>query len=396
MALRLAFIITDLGVGGAEAMLVKLISGLDRDRFEPMVVSLMGGGPNKDKIEALGVPVYDMRMKSGRPSLSGGASALGSIHGLLKRFNPGLIQGWMYHGNIAAEAGAFLVAPLSRKSRPPVLWNIRGSHTDLSAEKKSTASVIKLGARLSKRPVKIINNSRVSAELHASQLGYARGRDEIIPNGFDTAAFLPSSESYRKIRAELGLPPDALVVGMTGRYHQVKDHPNFLRGVHLLLNKYLKESPAASNQSIYFLLAGTGLDASNAALASQLSVLGLGNRVRLLGERSDMPALTAAFDIATLSSYSEGFPNVIGEAMSCGVPCVATDVGDCSWVIGDTGRLVSPRDADGLAKAWLELIEMGESERAQLGAAARARVIENFSLESVVRRYEELYLSVLS
>jgi glycosyltransferase involved in cell wall biosynthesis len=117
----------------------------------------------------------------------------------------------------------------------------------------------------------------------------------------------------------------------------------------------------------------------------------------MLGERQDMPRITAALDIASSSSsYGEGFPNVIGEAMSCAVPCVVTDVSDLPWVVADTGRVVPPRDPQALASAWADLLELGVEGREALGAAARARVIQYFPLESVVARYEALYESVIA
>jgi glycosyltransferase involved in cell wall biosynthesis len=120
-------------------------------------------------------------------------------------------------------------------------------------------------------------------------------------------------------------------------------------------------------------------------------------RVHLLGERLDMPRLTAALDIASLSSaYEEGFPNVIGEAMSCGVPCVVSDVSDSPWIVGDSGRVVPPRNPEALARSWKDLIELGREERKALGETARSRVIECFSLASVVEQYERLYESVVA
>jgi glycosyltransferase involved in cell wall biosynthesis len=113
-----------------------------------------------------------------------------------------------------------------------------------------------------------------------------------------------------------------------------------------------------------------------------------------MGEREDVEEVTAALDIASLVSYGEGFPNIICEAMACGVPCVVTDVGDSARIVGDAGRVVPSRDPQALAAAWNALIDLGEEGRRGLGMAARQRVKERFDLSDVVREYEKLYTSI--
>jgi glycosyltransferase involved in cell wall biosynthesis len=144
------------------------------------------------------------------------------------------------------------------------------------------------------------------------------------------------------------------------------------------------------------MLVGRGVDDDNTELRRLIQESGLAGRTHLLGERDDVPRLTAALDVFSLSSYCESFPNVIGEAMACGVPCVVTDVGDASLIVEETGRVVPPRDPSALAGAWAEMIELGEERRAALGRAALARVRGLFPVKSVVRRYEALYESVLA
>jgi glycosyltransferase involved in cell wall biosynthesis len=122
-----------------------------------------------------------------------------------------------------------------------------------------------------------------------------------------------------------------------------------------------------------------------------ISECGLNGRVHLLGERTDIPFVTSGLDIASSSSLGEGFPNVVGEAMACGVPCVVTDVGDSAWLVGDTGRVVPPGDPIALAGAWRDLIRMGEDRRRSVGEAARRRIVEGFSIDVMVRRYETVY-----
>jgi len=359
-------------------MLYKLLSATDRARFDPIVVSLIDRGTLGERIEALGVPVYTVGMAPGCPT----PAALWRLIRLVRRLQPDLIQGWMYHGNVAAlVAGGF--AP----GRVPVLWNIRHTPYDLKAEKRMTAALIRLGARLSKRPVRIIYNAQVSARQH-ELLGYTADRRRVIPNGFDCGRFKPSETARLKLRRLLDLEGETLLVGLIARWHPMKDHANFIGAAERL---------AARRPDVHFVLAGRGVDGSNFALRKLVQEAGLVRQVHLLGERSDMPEITAGLDIASSSSsWGEGFPNVVGEAMACGVPCVVTDVGDSAWVVGDTGMVVPPRDADALAGAWAALIELGPEGRARLGQAARQRVITEFSIDQIAKQYEALYLEVLN
>jgi glycosyltransferase involved in cell wall biosynthesis len=299
-----------------------------------------------------------------------------------RRLKPDLIQGWMYHGNLAAQLAAmFTVRPVS------VFWNIRQSLYSLDYEKPGTAKVIKLGARLSHWPAKTLNNSRTSVAQH-SVIGYETSSTVVIPNGFDTELFAPSEQARHSVRSELGVAHDTFLIGLIARYHPMKDHGTFLHAAALLL----KEFPDSQ-----FVLAGKDVNWNNEFLRSLIQDLGMVERVHLLGERLDMPRLTAALDIASLSSaYEEGFPNVIGEAMACGVPCVVSDVSDSPWIVGDSGRVVPPRNPEALARSWKDLIELGLEGRKALGETARSRVIECFSLISVVEQYESLYESAVA
>ncbi|MBD2517752.1 glycosyltransferase [Nostoc sp. FACHB-973] len=375
--MKIVYVITSLSMGGAENMLYKLLSRLDRERFSSVVVCLTDIGIWGDRIANLGIPVYSIGIKIGKPNPANILQVLDTV----RQFNPDLIQGWMYHGNLVAQfAGVFLSKEIS------VLWNIRHSLYSLRLEKLTTAVVIKLCALLSNFPTTIVYNSKISATQH-EQSGYYSQKTCVIPNGFDTEKFTPSVEAKYSVRSELGIPENALLIGLIARYHPMKDHVNFLQAASLLLKDY---------PDIQFILAGTQVDWQNNILCKLIYKLGLVKQIHLLGERQDMPRLTAALDIAASSSYNgEGFPNVIGEAMSCGVPCVVTDVGDSGWIVGNTGRVVPRQKPEALANAWKELIVLGSDGRQALGTVARKRIIECFSLESIVAQYEALYESVL-
>lgn len=373
---KVMYVISDLSIGGAEMMLYKLLAGRDRTRFQPVVVSLMRRGALQERIEALGIRVHTLNVN---PKLPTPLDLLHLVR-LVRKVRPELIVGWMYHSCLAVQLAKIF-------SHATVLWSIHYSPHSLAEEKWRTAAVIRACALLSSLPRKIIFVSRDAQAKHGP-MGFDTEKSCVIPNGVDTEAFQPSTEARASVRSELGLSADALLIGMVSRYHRMKDHANFLQAAALA---------SESHRNIHFLLVGRSVDEENHKLRRLIHELGLEQRTHLLGERQDIPRLTAALDIFSLSSaYGESFPNVIGEAMACAVPCVVTDVGDAAWIVGDTGRVVPPRDAEALGLAWTEMINLGEHGRGSLGHAALSRASELFPLKSIVQRYETLYDATLA
>lgn len=371
--INVVHVITGLSTGGAETALYNLLNKADREKFKLSVISLMDKGNYGEKIESLGIPVFELNMKRGHSSVF----AFFRLMKVIRAINPDIIQSWMYHANIACfVANAVFMWKVS------IIWNIRHSVYDLKFEKKSTAIVIRIGAVFSRFVTKIIFNSQLSARQHQA-LGYMDSGITVIPNGFDCARFHPFSADH--IRKTLDIKSSDIIIGLIARYHPMKDHKNFFEAAGILSQKY---------QNIVFVLAGRGVDSENSALMQFIDENNLSQRVRLLGERQDIAALNNMLDIASLSSYSEGFPNIIGEAMACGVPCVVTDVGDSAYLVGDTGIVVPVRNPVALADAWIQLIEAGETQRLKQGQRARQRIMDYFSLEEIVNRYEALYESV--
>jgi glycosyltransferase involved in cell wall biosynthesis len=370
-------VISDLSVGGAEMMLYKLLAETDRERFEPVVVSLVDRGKLRERIEELGIAVHSVGMRPGLPSPLG----LWRLVQLMRRLKPDLVLGWMYHSCLAAQlANFFLWQPAV------VLWSIHYSVSSLASEKTLTAAAIRACAFLSKLANQLIFVSRASQSQH-QPLGYRLEKSCVIPNGINVAEFVPSDESRSSVRSELGLAEETFLIGVMGRYDPIKDHDNFLRAAALI---------SSEHPETHFLLIGRGVDDQNPSLRRLIQELGLERRTHLLGERDDIPRLAAALDVFSLSSICESFPNVIGEAMACEVSCVVTDVGDAAWIVGDAGRVVSRRDPRALADAWNDMLDIGTAGRLALGRAGRARVIELFALESVAARYEALFEAVLA
>ena len=377
---KILYVTTGLGTGGAEMMLYNILSRIDRDKFVPEIASLLDRGTFGDRFEALDIPVHTINMPLGIPTPNG----LVKLVKLINSVQPDLLQGWMYHGNIAAQVGN-----LFAQRKVPVCWGIRHSIDSLAKEKFTLASVIRLTIWLSHYVSKVIFCSQRSQQQHEA-LGYADNNTQLIHNNVDVARFQPLPEARNQVRQVLKLTEDTLLIGSIARYHPMKDHANFLRAAALIAPDY---------PQLHFLLIGHQVTPENSTLAALIESLQITDRVHLLGERRDIPQLAAALDIFTSSSaFGEAFPNVIAEAMSCEVPCVVTNIGDSSYIVGDTGLTVPPQNPGALADAWRQLLSLEPSARRALGKQARQRILQEFSLDaanSAVHQYENLYTNLL-
>ena len=373
---KIAHVISGLGQGGAETMLVKLLRTTDRAAFAPAVVSLVDMGVMGPRIEALGIAVYTLGMRRGVPSAAG----LLRLVTLLRLLNPDLVQTWMYHADLLGGLAARWVGI-------PVVWNIRQSDLDPRASKRSTRLTTRLCARLSHHvPRSIICCSKRAAQIHQA-LGYRPEIMNVIPNGFDTQAFRPDATQRARIREALGVEHDDLLVGLIARFDPQKNLETFIAAA---------AEVASRCPSARFLLCGEGVEGNNGELTGWIDRTGIRGRVYLLGPRNDIAEIMTGLDLAVSSSaFGEGFPNVLGEAMASGVPCVVTDVGDSAEILADTGRVVPPRQPRALASAVEAMLRLPPEERHRLGERARKRILEDFSIGTVTARYEKLYRHTL-
>jgi glycosyltransferase involved in cell wall biosynthesis len=376
--IHIVHIITDLYTGGAEVMLARLLASLDRDQFEPGVIALTGWGPVGDALKAQGVPVRCLGLPPGRVT----PAAFFKLAGWLRELCPDVIHTWMYHSDLVGG----LAARLAGSS--PVVWGIHNSTLDPQYSRRSTLAVVWLLARLSYQlPARIFSCSQVARDVHVGR-GYCAGKFQIIPNGFDLSQFHPDPQARRSVRTELGIPEGTPVVGLAARFDPQKDHHNFV----LAAGRLAKREP-----DVHFVLCGDRVTWDNPELSGWIDAAGLREIFHLLGRRADMPAVMAALDVgATASAYGEAFPQVVGEAMACEVPCVVTDVGDSGFLVGDTGRVVPARDPDALAAAMKDLLTLPAEDRQRLGKAARQRVQENFSLGEICEQYSRVYRELAS
>jgi len=376
--MKILHIISGLSTGGAELMLYKLLSVIDRSSYKPVVISLTNEGHLGNHLEKLGIPVHIIKMAAGFPN----PFKITRLINLVKKINPDLVQGWMYHGNMAA-----LMAIRFLPKRVSLFWNIRHTPNDLKEEKLMTGMIIRLGAYFSSLPNGIIYNSKVSAQKHKS-MGYSERNEKIIPNGFDCERFKPSDTAKEKLLRILNIREEVFLIGLIARYHKMKDHKTFIYSARELIQTYPK---------VHFVLVGSGINEKNKDLTKQIKDLKIGRNVHLLGERWEIYRITSGLDIAcSSSSWGESFSNVIGEAMACGVPCVVTRVGDSAEIVGETGLVVDPGEKDAFVDALQKMIEMSPDKRRELGRLARQRIIKHFTLDTVVKQYEQAYKEQIS
>lgn len=379
--LKVLHVITGLATGGAETMLVKILSALTGTEVSSMVVALGAKGPMVEHVEALEVPLVSlgsMRSFGGLPSAPRAAFRLARI---MRAFQPDAVQCWMYHANLLGGLAARMAG------RPPVIWGLRQSDLDPKRTKATTRLIANLGARLSRRlPTRILACAHTVRRVH-KEMGYDTAQMVVVPNGFDGDVFRPDSAARARVRCELGIGEDDLVIGLPARFDPQKDHATFLKAAAIV---------HATDPRAVFALCGTHITADNGNLRRLLAAAKLPpSAVRLMGERRDMPAVMAALDMVVSSSaYGEGFPNVLGEGMAAGAVPIATDSGDSRLIVEGIGYVVPVADPAALARAMRDALDLPLAERETRKKAARARVLRNYALSDIAQQYLALWRAV--
>jgi glycosyltransferase involved in cell wall biosynthesis len=234
--------------------------------------------------------------------------------------------------------------------------------------RRALGRTIKACAKRSARPDAVVANSFAGRKAHRA-IGFAPRAFPVIPNGIDTKRFRPDGSVRARMRTQLGVSDRKPLVIHVARVDPMKDHVSLI-------------AVAAALPNIQFVMTGAGTEKIEAP-----------TNLRALGIRRDMPDLYAAADLSLSTSvFGEGFPNAVAEPMACGIPVVATDVGDSRLIIGDTGFVVSPRDVPGMASAIGSLLAEPETKRAARGAAARIRIQDHYSLDRMVSAFDSLHL----
>jgi len=341
----------------------------------PEVISLTDIGSIGKDIQALGVPVRALGMSRGVPS----PLAVLKLVNWLRQSKPDVIQTWMYHADLFGGIAAKLAGGI------PVAWGIHHFNLDSQYNKRSTIWTAKLCARLSRwLPEKIVCCSEATRQVHVN-LGYASDKMVVIPNSIDLSVFKPDAMARKSIRKELGVSESTLLIGMVARFDPQKDHLNFVDAARLLHADY---------PDVHFLFCGSGVTWDNERLSNWINSAGIHHCFHLLGLRRDVERVTAALDVATLSSFGESFSLIIGEAMASGIPCVTSDIPAPVELLGGYGWVVPIHDSRALCSAWKEiLLSPGDTVKKRQDAA-RVRIENEFSLGLMIKRYQHLFLDL--
>jgi glycosyltransferase involved in cell wall biosynthesis len=375
MKKRVVFIIRDLNYGGAQRQLVTLVKAMDKESFDVTLLYFYSGGLLLKDLKDSGCRIICLE-KQERWDVLG---FFWRFFQHLKRINPDVLHGYLGESNIVT----MFLKPFFPSTR--IIWGIRGSNTPPGRYGWLGRLLSQLQRFLSSFTDLIIVNSHAGKDYCLSH-GFAPDKMVVISNGIDTERFQPDSEAGAKVRSEWGISEKIILIGLVGRLDPMKDHPTFLKAAALLCKE---------REDVHFVCVGIGPEHYTLELQQLTNELGISEKVIWAGGRSDMPTVHNALNIASSSSsYGEGFANVIGEAMACGVPCVVTDVGDSAWIVGDTGIVVPPKNPEALAAGWNSLLNLAVTDQVALAEKARKTIVENFSLRNLVQK-TEFHCSIL-
>lgn len=342
------------GIGGAEIMLTRLIDET-KSKYNHTIISLM---QISDRYQST-LDICESHHQLDWNGVNTPKIVI-KLRQLLNAISPDIIQCWMYHANVLAT-----ISMAGVRNSPPIFWGIHHSLTSVKEESTSTKIALALSKTLSNLPTGLVYCARSSRNQHES-FGVKNTNTHVIANGISLGDFSPKPEIN-----------DPLVIGFAGRYHTAKGYP------------YLFETIASlKDYPIIFKIAGKDTELSNPEIERYFDKYNLDeSKVQLLGHVSDMPKFYHSIDAFLLTSITEGFPNVLVEAMASGVPCITTDVGDAGFIVSNTGYVVPSRDVPSLTNAIKDYFNLNESNKLSLKQAARNRVEESFSIDQVSQEY---------
>ncbi|MCF2147311.1 glycosyltransferase [Desmonostoc muscorum LEGE 12446] len=375
MKKKIVFLIRDLNYGGAERQLVTLAKALDKQWFDVSVLCFYTGGSlslDKD-LKNSDIPIIYLE-KQGRWHLFG---FFWHLVQHLQRINPDVLHGYGGTPNLLT----IFLKPFFPSTA--IVWGLRNSNSDSNFFDWLGRFIFQLECLLSHFSNLIIVNSYAGRTYYLAYK-FPANKMMVISNGIDIELFQPDLEARKKVRSQWGISEDTILIGLVGRLDLRKDHPTFLKAAALLCE---------DSQNVYFVCVGSGSEHYTRELHELTYQLGISEKVIWEKARADMPAIYNALDIAASSSYTEGFPNVIGEAMACGVPCVVTDVGDSALIVGNPDVVVPPKNPEALKIALKTLIEnfnINGCDRTQI----RQRIIDQFSVAKLVLKTQAALLAL--
>jgi len=361
------FVTRSLGHGGAERQLTTLAKELHARGIPVHVAQFYEQGDFGRELRDAGVPLVSLG-KGGRWDV---LSFLGRLRGLIAELRPAVVHSYLVEPN--------WLTTLLKPTLPGVafVWGVRAS--DMEFDRYGRVAQLSFAASrgLSRFADLIIANSQAGARFHVAQ-GYPADRMRVVPNGIDTEYFRPRPGARAALRSALSLPDDGPLVGIVGRLDPMKDHGTFLTAA---------SSVHGKRAEVQFICIGRGDPTTVTNLRRTADSLGVGHRVHWRDQWPDLPSLYSGLDLlVSSSSFGEGFPNVVAEAMACGTACVVTDVGDSAYVVGETGAVVPRRDPGAMAAAIIRALEPGGTPP----EASRERIVAHFGIDALVRRTLEV------
>lgn len=362
---KILFFIRSLNAGGAERQLVVTAKGLAERGHKITVLTFYSGGFYADELTNTKVQLLSLN-KKGRWDL---LAFFYRLFKALRQQSPDVIYSYMNTANILAV----ILRPFISPAR--IVWGVRASNMDLDNYDWLSRWCYWLECRLSRFADVIIANSNAGLE-YAVEHGFPRQKITVIPNGIDCERFYPDKSAGDQLRQLWGVAENERLIGVVGRIDPMKGIPIFLEAATIIKQRHAR---------VRFVWVGVGEASYEKAIRELATQLGLDDVLIWAGCNSDMTAVYNAFDITSSSSYGEGFPNVLGEAMACGVPCVATDVGDSALIIGQTGQVTHPNDARSLADAILIQLELKTK-----GQIQRDRIVSRYSLSKLCAKTEDI------
>lgn len=370
---RVVFLIRSLNRGGTERQLVELATRLDPALFEVVVLTFYTGGAIWDELAAVPGIRLESLGKRGRWDNVGFSARLVAW---LRRIRPAILHCYLIEPSILGLVLGRLAGV------PAIVWGVRASNVDYLHYDLVQWASFKVAARLSRWADAIIANSEAGRAYYMSQ-GYSGKRCVVVSNGIDTERFRPSVAARAQARARWEAGVDDVVIGIAARLDPMKGHLTLLAAA----RSVMRECPNAR-----FVILGSGPAAYAAKLRKAADDYGIAARIVWTNEQPVMAAMYPGFDLAcSSSSFGEGFSNAVGEAMACAVPCVVTDVGDSAFIVGDNGYVVPPDDPRALANAIVRMAQMDARSREEMGHEARSRIVQQFGLNKMVQRTQQIY-----
>lgn len=362
--MKILFLIRSLNRGGAERQLIELCIGLSSQGHQIKVLLFYSGGPLERELRNASIPIVYLN-KRGRWDI------LGFFYRLTKQVakeKPDILHGYLDTANILCSILKFIFPEFK------IVWGVRASNMELVHYDWLSRIQFKIECKLAQWTDLIISNS-FAGRNYVVKNGYPPKKIRVIHNGIDIEKYHPDKESGKLLRKEWGVNEQQYLIGLVGRLDPMKDHPTFLKAAQLL---YLQRD------DVRFVCIGDGPESYKKTLFNMCKDLGLEKSVVWAGALDDMCQVYNALDIATSSSsFGEGFSNVIAEAMSCGIPCVATDVGDSAIIVGDTGEIVPPLSEEKICEGWKHILH---DDLGYNSSKIRSRIENNFNCANLTAK----------